>query len=231
LVVLTAQAATSIATGNATTTGLVSAKVAALMEGVLKAMFMRKLKTVAAMLLLGAILTGGVTAGVLVYEAHAGDLPVTLPQSAPKNDPTPIAPEPSVQATRQPDPKKADAQSPTKLDVIKQGDLLNIVVADTLPDGPIRGVYQVEKSGKVNLGALYGRVGIQDMTLEDAEREIGVHLKTILIKPAVSITRCIPTADSAKQERELLLERRVQELERDVSKLRAIVDMLRKKSE
>jgi RNA polymerase sigma factor (sigma-70 family) len=69
LALSTAQAATLLAAGQATAEVLVSAKVAALTEGVLKAMFLTKLKTTAVVLL--AVALAGTGAGVLTYRTLA----------------------------------------------------------------------------------------------------------------------------------------------------------------
>jgi RNA polymerase sigma factor (sigma-70 family) len=58
LVVSTARAATGVAAGQAAAAGLVSARVAALTEGVLKAMFLTKLKSATATSLLAGVLLG-----------------------------------------------------------------------------------------------------------------------------------------------------------------------------
>ena len=60
LVVSTVKAAASVAAGRAAAPGVISAKVAALMEGVLKAMFLTKLKRALVIVLMACFLSGGV---------------------------------------------------------------------------------------------------------------------------------------------------------------------------
>jgi|GEM_PF-6661009 len=69
LVASTAQAATEIAGGQAAMAGLVSTKVAALTEGVLKAMILTKLKATAVVLL--AVALAGTGSGLLTYRTLA----------------------------------------------------------------------------------------------------------------------------------------------------------------
>lgn len=54
---------------------------------------------------------------------------------------------------------------------------------------PIGGVeYVVEPDGRVNLGASYGSVSVDGMTVEEASAAIENHLKTKLKEPAVSVS-------------------------------------------
>ena len=53
---------------------------------------------------------------------------------------------------------------------------------------PIDGARLVEPDGQVNLGPGYGRVGVQDMTVNEAEAAITRHLKKLLRMPAVQVT-------------------------------------------
>jgi RNA polymerase sigma factor (sigma-70 family) len=68
----TIRAASTYAAGKAAATGVISVKAAILTEGVLKAMLLSKLKTIAVGLLLVALLSG--TAGAL-YQTHAAEQP------------------------------------------------------------------------------------------------------------------------------------------------------------
>jgi RNA polymerase sigma factor (sigma-70 family) len=74
LVFSTVKAASLLAAGRALTSGLVSAKVAALTEGVLKAMLLNKLKIPIALLAIGVVGTG---LGGVSFRAAATDDPVT----------------------------------------------------------------------------------------------------------------------------------------------------------
>jgi hypothetical protein len=71
LVTSTVKAASLFAAGQAAATGIISLKVAALTEGVLKMMFLSKLKMAAALALTVALVAGG--AGGLLYRTQAGE--------------------------------------------------------------------------------------------------------------------------------------------------------------
>ena len=117
----------------------------------------------------------------------------------------------------------------TKADKIKLGERIYIYVVPTLADNPIRAMYEVEASGKVALGPGYGRVQVADMTLEEAEAAIRKSLaaSASIKNPVVSVSRKPPTpvGDGANPE----LERRVQQLEKEVRALRSALDELQKK--
>ncbi len=114
-----------------------------------------------------------------------------------------------------------------KADKIKPGDRIYIYVSPSLPDNPIRAMYEVEASGKVALGPGYGRVMVADMTPEEAEAAIQKYLANFIKNPGVSVSRKPPTpvTEGANPE----LERRVQQLEKEVRALRAALDELQKK--
>jgi RNA polymerase sigma factor (sigma-70 family) len=76
LVSSTIKAATLVATGQAAAAGAISAKVAALTQGVLKAMFLTKLKTNTAALLVAGSLVGGLLAGLAAMAAAQPGPPV-----------------------------------------------------------------------------------------------------------------------------------------------------------
>lgn len=71
---------------------------------------------------------------------------------------------------------------------VSPGDVLHVAVANASPDAPIADDYVVEPSGTLALGPQYGRVKVAALTLEDAERVVTTHLKTILRDPQVQIT-------------------------------------------
>jgi RNA polymerase sigma factor (sigma-70 family) len=74
LIVSTVQAGTAVAAGQATAAGLISAKVAALADGMMKAMLLKKLKALGGVLLAIALLTGSgamFARGVLKAEPNA----------------------------------------------------------------------------------------------------------------------------------------------------------------
>jgi polysaccharide export outer membrane protein len=74
-------------------------------------------------------------------------------------------------------------------------DYLTINASGTLPPElrnlgaePITGTYAVEPGGAVNLGASYGRVNVQGMTVEEAAEAIYRQLSRVLTAPQVSVT-------------------------------------------
>ena len=111
---------------------------------------------------------------------------------------------------------------------IKPGDWIYIHVTNTLPDNPIRASYHVETTGKVALGAGYGRVMVADLTPEQAEAAIQKSLGSLLKKPEVSVSRRPPTPVNEGTNAEL--ERRVQQLEKEVRTLHTTLEELQKKS-
>ncbi|MEX2118211.1 MAG: polysaccharide biosynthesis/export family protein [Pirellulales bacterium] len=64
-------------------------------------------------------------------------------------------------------------------------DRLSIEVANTLPDQPIRGEYQVGPGGFLNLGFDYGTVRVAGMTLVQAQEAVRTHLLDSLNEPLV----------------------------------------------
>jgi uncharacterized protein YceH (UPF0502 family) len=85
----------------------------------------------------------------------------------------------------------------------------------------------MRSSGKVALGPGYGRVFVADMTPEEAEAAIKKSLAAFIKKPEVSVSRRAPTPITEGVNPEL--ERRVQQLEREVRALRSALDELQKK--
>lgn len=77
---------------------------------------------------------------------------------------------------------------PQATDKIKPGELLFLNVTNELINQPIQGIYLVEPGGTVALGPAYGRVKVQGLTPEEAEKAIHTKLCTILTDPKVSVT-------------------------------------------
>jgi len=94
----TIKAVTSVAAGQVAAAGVISPQVAALTEGVLKAMLLTKLKIATALLLVAATLSG--VAG-LVYQTQAGDTPAAQQnQGQLGNTPGPqLAAQPAISST------------------------------------------------------------------------------------------------------------------------------------
>jgi len=66
-------------------------------------------------------------------------------------------------------------------------DLLGIEVVEALPDRPIKGVFNVDADGTVNLGFDYGSVRLAGLTLEQARDAIALYLRRRL-KPGFTVT-------------------------------------------
>jgi polysaccharide export outer membrane protein len=66
-------------------------------------------------------------------------------------------------------------------------DILQIVVAGTLPEEPIAGAYQVDPTGQVNLGPSYGTVKLEGLTLDEGTDAITRHLSPVLTQPRVAV--------------------------------------------
>lgn len=71
-------------------------------------------------------------------------------------------------------------------------DVLQIVVANTLPEQPIASTYRVDPGGYVDLGPSYGTVRVADLTLDEASDAVSRHLRNLLVTPEVSLTLIQP---------------------------------------
>jgi polysaccharide export outer membrane protein len=87
---------------------------------------------------------------------------------------------------------KTVPKAPYKIEAL---DYLTINASGTLPPElrnlgaePITGTYAVEPGGSVNLGASYGRVNVQGLTVEEAAEAIYHQLSRVLTAPQVSVT-------------------------------------------
>jgi polysaccharide export outer membrane protein len=67
-------------------------------------------------------------------------------------------------------------------------DILYIEVEGAFPDAPIRGPFPVEPGGAVDLGSLYGKVSVVNLSLEEAADAVSKHLERMLRDPQVSVT-------------------------------------------
>ncbi len=112
----------------------------------------------------------------------------------------------------------------TESDRIRPGDRLQIEVHETLPNWPIKGVVRVEPQGTVALGGPYGRVQVKGLTFEEAEKTIQRYLADIVKNPMVAVTGYDPLLHESSG-----LERRVQELEKELRAMRATLEALQKK--
>jgi len=71
---------------------------------------------------------------------------------------------------------------------IETNDYLFINAVGTLPEQPINAPYLVTPGGTVDLGAAYGRVKVDNLTLEEANLAVEKQLKKTLRDPQVSVT-------------------------------------------
>lgn len=71
---------------------------------------------------------------------------------------------------------------------IETNDYLFINAVGTLPEQPINAAYLVSPGGTVNLGAAYGRVKVDNLTLDEANLAVENQLKKTLRDPQVSVT-------------------------------------------
>ncbi len=71
---------------------------------------------------------------------------------------------------------------------IRPNDSLSIHVVGTVLDHPIRGTYQVEPTGEVPLGPLYGRAAVSGLTFAGAAHAIEKRLREVLMDPEVAVT-------------------------------------------
>jgi RNA polymerase sigma factor (sigma-70 family) len=130
------------------------------------------------------------------------------PPAAAKGDP----PAPKPAAAKADPPAAKDAGD----DRIRPGQRLQIRASNVFDMIPISGVFRVEPSGKVAIGAEYGgRVKIDGLTLEEAEAAIVKHLKQFAKDPVVTVT--LPDVPDDVRLRELEL--RVKQLELRVEEL------------
>jgi polysaccharide biosynthesis/export protein len=149
LAVFTIKAALLTAAGQAATAGVVSAKVAALTEGVLRAMLMTKVKAVAAVVLLLAGI--GIGAGTLARHSLAADGPERGERAAAPSEPTPAPPAYVI------DP-------PDVLRVEYPFDATTSIV-----------LHLVRPDGSIDFGPL-GEVMVAGLTVEQAKQAIARHL-------------------------------------------------------
>lgn len=71
---------------------------------------------------------------------------------------------------------------------IQPNDYLFVNAVGTLPESPVNAAYLVTSGGNIDLGAAYGRVKVDNLTLEEANTAIEKHLKRTLRDPQVSVT-------------------------------------------
>jgi protein involved in polysaccharide export with SLBB domain len=102
--------------------------------------------------------------------------------------PTPSAPSAPANQVSKSAVYSRETAMPKSPYTIKPGDLLFIDAIGTLINQPIQEVCFVEPAGTIALGPAYGRVKIEGLTLEEAERAIKKKLQAVLFNPEVSVT-------------------------------------------
>jgi RNA polymerase sigma factor (sigma-70 family) len=233
LVAATAQSAQCLVSGGAAA-AVASANVLSLVDGVLRAMFLQKLK-ISAVLVMAIVATGLIIAAASSREWLPDS--ESLPETPAARHAEPLAAQDPADATDpspggdKPKPKEAEKPpvDPRPPDFIRPGDRLQIRVANALPGSPVNDVYTVERSGKVALGPPYGRVSVDGLTLEGAEFAIQLHLELVLKTPAVSVTRYDPVPQSGVAVQLEKLTESIEQLQQEVRSLRTAIEKLKKK--
>ena len=64
--------------------------------------------------------------------------------------------------------------------IIEPLDVVQIESDNVLPDYPITGEYQIDASGKVNMGSQYGKIKVSGLTVEEAETAVQDKLLELL---------------------------------------------------
>ncbi len=183
-------------------TGKSTARAAVIAQGVLGMMAREKFKAaVAAMLVVAGVVGVGVA-----WQLASAQQPQPPGQPGAKEKPA-----------NPPAPAKGE-------DRIRPGDLLYLQVEGDFATAPLTGVYAVEAGGTLPVGLKYGgRVKLDGLTLEEAEKAVQAHLLIYLRKAEVLLRRHTP-ADAVG------LEIRVRQLEQEVKDLKAAIEELRKKT-
>jgi protein involved in polysaccharide export with SLBB domain len=136
--------------------------------------------------------TGTVALGPVYGRVEVKGMTLDEAQAAIETKLKQILIQPTVQVTlfRQKDQRElwrrtTPPQSPY---TIKPGVLLSIDALGTLLDQPIEGTFAVEALGTVALGPGYGRVRVEGLSLQAAEKAIQKKLEEIVRKPEVQVT-------------------------------------------
>ena len=173
LVNSTVQIGTQAATG-ASLAQLASPSIASLVRNIIGSMFMTKVKSiVACLLLLGAGAYGLTLAAPQAQRAR---------QAAPAAD-----------ASRRPAAVKSKAQPPLRVMseyVVEPPDLLLVEVLEALPGRPISGERLVRPDGKISLG-FYGDVYVAGLSVPQVKEKIILHLRKYLPDSQLGLTRLL----------------------------------------
>ncbi len=128
---------------------------------------------------------GRVALGPSYGRVKVGGLTLEAAEEALREQLGRILQNPAVQITR---PWRGPSAIAAQTATVEPCDWITIQVAGTLTELPIDGPHFVEPSGKVALGAVYGRVLVKGLTFEEAEEAITKHLREILRDPVVQVT-------------------------------------------
>ncbi len=195
--------------------GRASAKILTLTDGVVKAMFLERLRLIGLSLLTVALLGGA----ALTYAAQAGTADAKKDGSGgAKSAVVGTGEAPPVVGKTLAVEKSGPVNVPGKR--LAPGERLHIRALDALPGNPINGAFQVEDTGKVALGPGYGRVSVGGLSIEEAEAAVKAHLSKLLRNVQVSVTRYDPVTSPDLVQRVEQLEKKVQALERVTKQLR-----------
>jgi RNA polymerase sigma factor (sigma-70 family) len=202
--------------------GAVAANVLNLVKGAVTEMNLTRWKTMIALALVAAACSGvGLT------------MQTTKPPEKQKD-----AKRPETKKS-EPEKKEAAPEAAEEREGIKPGDLLLIQVLNALPDAPINGIFEVERSGRVPLGPQYGRVYLNGHTFTEAEKALREHLGELL-KPGFKVMVSSGSSPAAQQAAGLgglapaqgepaSLRRAIGELSAEIRALRKAVEQLSKK--
>jgi hypothetical protein len=207
------------AAGGTAASGVASAKAAALAQGVIKAMFLSKIRTMTGVLLI--LCLSGLTWGVFA-RGQPNAAGQQAGKSAAGNGASPDVPP----TDREKKAGQQAAASDVKRRFLRPGDSLRMQASNTLPAEPIYGVYRVEAGGTVALGLSYGRVQVNGLTVEEAQAAILRKLSSLLREPEIIVVRAedAPPFDGGSS-----LEARIEKLEGEVRKLRSSLEDLQKR--
>ena len=220
----TVRAARAFAAGQSATKAVIPAAVATLTEGVLKVMFLTKLKTAAALTAAGLLALGsGVAARpssgdgadvgsspearlarvetaldrVLKAVDASGPGRIVLPADGAKpggEEPGPGAAAVPIEAVRPPAAR-------LKLGyVVEPPDLIRVDVPGALAGRPISGERLVRPDGRISLG-FYGEVYVAGLTTDETREKITIHLRQFLDDEALGLVETDPA--SGKRLREI----------------------------
>jgi RNA polymerase sigma factor (sigma-70 family) len=187
LILSCVRAATGVAVGRATT-GVVSARVAALVRDVIWSLMMIKLRNIVLPLAITGLLVGGAS----LWAQQSRSL---RPERAPRRPPVTSQPKPA------PGPTAASDRAALAY-VIEPPDLLLVEVLEALPGRPIGGERLVRPDGSISLG-FYGDVQVRGLTVSQAKDEIVRHLRKYLADETLGLVATNPETGESDRNRKI----------------------------